>query len=334
LIDLTLAVRTLLESRETTSLVEQRRKRRQAAALIKERLDEILNWAARDGGYDKLKYVPNIVAEVIEAPEIQSEIVAWMTARMTALVRLQQEFLREDKDDDFWGSTYPTLMGSSRKKGALSRKRRETSVLAGIKRGTDTRPQTPDLDQGDLKTESTDTLGTPRASEFGSIKRQLFKKRRVTSDGKELGGVTDAPTPKKTCDPIIKTESPDDITPRAYKPASERALSEFGTPTRPISTAVIRKTPPTEDVQYQRKPPVVYGLFILGTSVLILTADASKGSSAYVSFHLDISFADSHQSVWNALTIATIACLARDELMTRTGDFKSIIPVYESDPDA
>lgn len=334
MIDLTLAVRTLLESQETKSPVEQRRKRQRAAGIIKDRFDEILHWAARDGGYDKLKYVPNIVAEVVEAPEVQSEIVGWMTARMTALVRLQQEFLREDRDDDFWDSTYPTLMGSGRKKWGSSRKSGRSRLRVGFKRGTDTRPQTPDLDFGDVKTESPDTMATPQASEFGSSKRQLFKKRKVIAADIGFDGTGDVASPQTTREPMIKTESPDDATPRAIKPVTERTKSDIVTPTRPISTALLHKTPPSSDVKYRRKPPVVYGLFILGTSVLILTADASKGSTAYVSFHLDISFADSHQSVWNALTVATIACVARDELMTRIEDFELAPQVYESDPDA
>ncbi len=106
------------------------------------------------------------------------------------------------------------------------------------------------------------------------------------------------------------------------------------TPRRLVSTDVLRKAPPGSEVGYRRKPPVIYGLFVLGTSVLILTADASKGEEAYIRFHLDISFADSHQGVWNALTIAAIVCAARDDLMTRTDDFVPLPLVEESDPDA
>lgn len=258
-----------------------------------------------------------------------------MTSRMTALVRLQQEFLREDRDDDFWTSTYPALMGSaSKKKGGSSRKKGSVSVRAGMKRGTETRPQTPDLYHGDLKTESPDTMATPRASEFGSSKRRLFKKLKVTAEDTGLGSAKKTQTPRTTGGPIIKMESPEDATPKAFKLVTQKVTSETVTPTTPISTALLRKSTPTSGVTYRRKPPVVYGLFVLGTSVLILTADASKGSSAYVSFHLDISFADNHQSVWNALTIATIACAARDELMTRTDDFEPAPQVYDSDPDA
>ncbi|KAF4450905.1 hypothetical protein F53441_6044 [Fusarium austroafricanum] len=85
---------------------------------------------------------------------------------------------------------------------------------------------------------------------------------------------------------------------------------------------------------YRRHPPVVYGLFILNTSVLVLTTDSSKGPNAYVSFQVQADFQDEHQGIWNALTIAIAVCLARDELRTRSGDFEELPCLEESDPDA
>lgn len=97
-------------------------------------------------------------------------------------------------------------------------------------------------------------------------------------------------------------------------------------------------TPPPETLdlsQFRRRPPVVYGIFILRTSVFILTVDSAKdGKNAYVSFHVDVHFMDRHQSVWNALTVALVVCLARDELMTRLDDFETADMPEESDPDA
>ncbi|KAM0082914.1 hypothetical protein ACKRZS_004856 [Fusarium odoratissimum] len=92
------------------------------------------------------------------------------------------------------------------------------------------------------------------------------------------------------------------------------------------------QTPPRHT--YRRHPPVVYGLFILNTSVLVLTADSSKGSDAYVSFQVQVDFQDEHQGIWNALTIAIAVCLARDELRTRASDFEELPCVEDSDPDA
>lgn len=85
---------------------------------------------------------------------------------------------------------------------------------------------------------------------------------------------------------------------------------------------------------YRRPPPVVYGLFILNTTVLLLTVDSSKGDSAYVSFHVQTNLQDTHQSVWNALTLAMAVCLARDELRGRREDFEALPVEVESDPDA
>ncbi|KAM0344262.1 hypothetical protein ACHAPU_007788 [Fusarium lateritium] len=85
---------------------------------------------------------------------------------------------------------------------------------------------------------------------------------------------------------------------------------------------------------YRRHPPVVYGLFILNTSVLVLTTDSSKGTDAYVSFHVQVDFQDEHQGIWNALTVAIAVCLARDEIRTRVSDFEELPCLEESDPDA
>ncbi|OAQ68913.1 hypothetical protein VFPPC_13756 [Pochonia chlamydosporia 170] len=87
-------------------------------------------------------------------------------------------------------------------------------------------------------------------------------------------------------------------------------------------------------VEYRQKPPVVYGLFILRTSVFVLTVDSAKGDSAYVSFHVDMHFMDRHQSVWNALTAAIAVCLARDQLVERMDEFDELPAREESGSEA
>ena len=347
---MTLDVRTLLEARKTRTLAEQHVQRLRAATLIKDRLDEFLHWAARDGGYDRLNYVANVVVEVVESEEVQADIVRWITARMTALVRVQQEFLREDRDEsEFWATTYPVLMRPAKRKRGGSSGKRLKMVRAGMKRG---RTETPDVLDG---TESTNSMATVRrAPDFGDSRRQLFKKRKIVHEdaGSPPRWKEQTPSPARVLTPtkkkkktrrsspvVIKTESPDHPTPRAVRPTvmlseTEEEGDTVITPRRLVSIDTLRKVPPGSEVRYRRKPPVIYGLFVLGTSVLILTADASKGANAYISFHLDISFADNHQSVWNALTIAAIVCAARDDLMTRTDDFVPLPLVEESDPDA
>ncbi|KAK5987924.1 hypothetical protein PT974_12060 [Cladobotryum mycophilum] len=86
--------------------------------------------------------------------------------------------------------------------------------------------------------------------------------------------------------------------------------------------------------EYRRRPPVVYGLFIVRTSVFIMTVDSSRGDTGYVSFHVDIDLKDYKQSVWNALTMAMVICVARDEMMSRLGDFDVVNAMEESDVDA
>jgi hypothetical protein len=121
-----------------------------------------------------------------------------------------------------------------------------------------------------------------------------------------------------------------------YQPDSAATTSGFSTevkPTRSLgSTSEIPDTP--SELMYVRDPPVVYGLFILNSSVFLLTADAAKDDEAYVSFHVDMDFMDRHQSFWNALTVAIAVCMARDELMTRLDDFEELPKVEDSDPDA
>ncbi|EEU40215.1 uncharacterized protein NECHADRAFT_90876 [Fusarium vanettenii 77-13-4] len=140
----------------------------------------------------------------------------------------------------------------------------------------------------------------------------------------ELSPATPCPGGKVKVEPEL--ESP--------RIAQAKTPSREASPTRSLSppSPVEPQTPPK--YTYRRHPPVVYGLVILNTSVLLLTTDSSKGSDAYVSFQVQIDFQEENQSVWNALTIAIAVCLARDELRTRVGDFEELPCLSESDPDA
>lgn len=69
-------------------------------------------------------------------------------------------------------------------------------------------------------------------------------------------------------------------------------------------------------------------------TVFLVTLDSAKGSTAPVSFHVDLSLHKVGQSFWNALTIAVAACLARNDLLARIDDFEPLHLVEESDPDA
>ncbi|KAF1729726.1 hypothetical protein CRV24_010265 [Beauveria bassiana] len=99
------------------------------------------------------------------------------------------------------------------------------------------------------------------------------------------------------------------------------------------TTSLVSSPSPAAIIRYRRPPPVVYGFFILNSSVFILTADASRGDNAYVSFHVETDFLDQRQSVWNALTLAIVTCLARDDMRRRTEDFEPLAAEEDSDPD-
>jgi hypothetical protein len=89
------------------------------------------------------------------------------------------------------------------------------------------------------------------------------------------------------------------------------------------------------DNSSKRLPPVLYGLFIIHTMVLVLTVDSAKPpEEAQVSYHVEVNFNIPYQGVWNALTVAIPVCMARDDMRKRLGDFAMLAPVVESDPDA
>ncbi|VUC37686.1 unnamed protein product [Clonostachys rosea] len=297
LIDLTLSVRTLIESENLLSPTNQRTARRRVAKLIKARLDKTLGWAARDGSYDKLNVIPNIIAEVVEAPEEEARVVAYMTARIRALAMLQREYLRVDRSDDFWTSIEPRLMRPKRR----TNKSLTGRIRAGMKRSLDSTRSTPDLVDDDMTTLSLDSPATIlHDTEHRSLKRRQIASPSSSEDElTEIDGFGDLSTP--------------------YRVA-------------PKSTTTPPRTPATPE--FCRKPPVVYGLYILGTNVFVLTLDSSKGDAGIVSFQVHVDFFDKNQSVWNALTLAVPICAARDELMTRLEDFTPFPAQEEVDPDA
>ncbi|OHE94304.1 hypothetical protein CORC01_10351 [Colletotrichum orchidophilum] len=90
-----------------------------------------------------------------------------------------------------------------------------------------------------------------------------------------------------------------------------------------------------QEEQYSRRPPVLYGLFIVNTSVMVLTIDSAKeGEEAYVSYQVEVGFSKNYQAVWNAITIAIVVCLARDAMMDMKDYFNSSFINGDSDPDA
>ncbi|KAF5673814.1 hypothetical protein FHETE_3201 [Fusarium heterosporum] len=160
---------------------------------------------------------------------------------------------------------------------------------------------------------------TPTGSRDGS--HTLTKKHPSTTESHDVV-VEIEPGLKETSISATQKHKTMAISEKQSLPDSPSSLSSLGEPQTP------------SDHTYRRHPPVVYGLFILNTSVLVLTTDSSKGADAYVSFHVQVDFQDEHQGIWNALTVAIVVCLARDELRTRLSDFEELPCLEESDPDA
>ncbi|QPC79562.1 hypothetical protein HYE68_010314 [Fusarium pseudograminearum] len=286
LVDLTSRIRTTCQSGH----------RKRAPQHIKRELDRYLNWAAQDGGYMHLRIVPNIMTEVIDTAIPENEITDYISKRMRLLAKLQREFLRADRNSQFWDVVKP-------------------SIFKSPKNTTDPK----------IKIEIDDR--SP------SCTRWLTPAESLASPHPHVERVS---TIVESHEVDIKVEpglkSPSIFaTAQAFEATRISKVSSppYSSPSPPTSGP---KTPPERT--YTRHPPVVYGLFILNTSVLVLTTDSSRGPDSYVSFHVQVDFFDEHQGVWNALTIALVACLARDELRTRLTDFEELPVVEDSDPDA
>ncbi|KAH6996089.1 hypothetical protein BKA56DRAFT_725995 [Ilyonectria sp. MPI-CAGE-AT-0026] len=347
----TMALMRLIDLTREVRAKTQVELRKKAPRIIKRELDKYLTWAAQDGDYEKLRIVPNIVTEVIDTTMPESDITQYLQDRMRALARLQREFLREDRDPEFWDVLKPSIMVSPMVKsesddGSPMKMRAQLERLSS--------PLGPD----ELSVE-TPTPNRSVQQEVGRKRKRLFPSPTATGvdelaecpPGEEHRATADGPPPKRIkledeeidgdeieSEEIDSEEIDHEETDHEESDSEEIESKEIdheeteSEPTSPSPEDEEPVTPPQP--KYRYNPPVVYGLFILNTTVLLLTIDAAQGDSAYVSFHVQANFQDSHQSVWNALTIALTVCLARDELMTRASDFEELPVIDDSDPDA
>ncbi|KAM0563336.1 hypothetical protein ACHAPJ_001054 [Fusarium lateritium] len=288
----TMALTRLIDLTAKTRTTIQSGLRNKVSQLIKRELDKYLNWAAQDGDYMHLRIVPNIMTEVVNTTMPEDEITEYIQNRMRSLAKLQREFLREDRNPQFWDVIKPSVFGSPM-----------------------------------IKSEPDD--GSPSLGAWPTPDRS----RRGSHARVEEVSTTTSQSVAIKIEPGL--ESPPGASLSAVGVHKTTTISKASSPPRSPSPPSPLKEPqtPSRDT-YRCHPPVVYGLFILNTSVLVLTTDSSKGPDAYVSFHVQVDFQDEHQGIWNALTIAIAVCLARDELRTRTGDFEELPCLEESDPDA
>ena len=222
----------------------------------------------------------------------------FMQTRMRSLALLQREYFRKDRSPDFWRATASPFLGLRRALGASYRTKSKPHILTPHKRS---------------------------AKEAGLSKRGLALDDLTDTSEDQSSGESTAHDSKRQ-----RLSSAVDGSNKISRHQDRRLT---GTSNQLGSTSSGRPTTPLK-VKYRRQPPVVYGLFVVGTSVFLLTLDSSKGDEGYVSFHLEMNFLDPHQSVWNGLTLAIAVCLARDDLMTRMDDFEALPVESESDPDA
>lgn len=296
LVDLTCDVRTLAQSG-----LSQR-----VALYIKKGLDQYLAWAAEDGGYSGLQIVPNIVAEVVDPQLPEAEITEYIEGRMRALARLQQDYLLEDRKSRFWDiNDVPRQYMTPKKTLPVARSLLVQKYLSprgkkAVKReqaGTD-----------ELASDSVSLLDMSTQSPSADAKRRRtigtfsFETDELAGNSSTLFG-------------------PERTPPSSVYGEDGNAMNLKGV------NSIFGKS------QHLKSLPVVYGLFIIGGTVLVLTKDSKKDDDSYISFHVEVDFMDKRQSVWNALTIGMIACTARDDLRSRIEDFNDGDYVDESDPD-
>ncbi|KAF4464951.1 hypothetical protein FALBO_8218 [Fusarium albosuccineum] len=325
----TMALTRLIDLTAKTRTTIQSGLRSKVSHLIKREIDKYLNWAAQDGDYLHLRIVPNTMTEVIDTTMPEDEITKYIQNRMGSLAKLQREFLREDRNPQFWNVLKPSIIASpmikvepddaspSLNSWPMPIKRRLDSHLHVDEHSLETPSRVIKVEPG---LEKLHLLPSPGSIDVDEL-LQSHEEGRKDSKRKPPGKKTKNKTTKgkETATPPTQLANP---TPAASPPRSPSPPSSLDEPRTPSQHT------------YRRHPPVVYGLFIINTSVLLLTTDSAKGPDAYVSYQVQVDFQDEHQSVWNALTIAIAVCLARDELRTRAGDFEELPCLEDSDPDA
>lgn len=276
--------------------------RKKGPQTIKKGLDQYLSWATEDGGYDTRKIVPNIVNELVDPLLPSGEVIGYIKKRMRALARLQREFLRVDRDPSFWATRkvrYPGDEESPMRNRLLLQK----YLSPRAKRNWPRARRSIDELAGNPEGSSHETPAKEGVA--ARIRRTLFSSHKETDELSNESAAGAIITPPRN---------------------GESARNYLQTPERDGTFEL-------DGIQYRHRPPVVYGFFVYITSVLVVTMDSSKGEDGYVSFQVETDMMDRRQSVWNALTLGMVTCMARDELRGRLLDFQESDAGVESDPD-
>lgn len=289
--------------------------------MVKKALDKFIRWAAEDGGYNHLQYTPNIIVDIIDRNAEESDLTGIIETRMKALARLHRKILAINQDiaEDMDIDREVEMQIKCEAEASDEQQRQQLLEERGRSWGTfgsrimskllgliRFRPIIKPESHGEIKViDSEDEEQTAVKQDHRTVDRVRVK---MEEDEK----------------PIIKTEYCDDF---------EDDISMKDIPLAPAELSPSHLLP--SPLPFRRSPPVIYGFFIYSSTVFLFTVDSSKDEpSMNLSLHLDMNFHDQGQSVWNALTVAIVACLARDDMMTRMEDFEEERIVEESDVDA
>ncbi|KAL6855808.1 hypothetical protein J3F83DRAFT_457740 [Trichoderma novae-zelandiae] len=319
LIDLTADIRTTCQSGL----------RSKAPHMIKRSLDKFLNWAAEDGGYHHLEYLPNITVEIVDKHSEDRPLTTFVEMRMRDLARSHREMLAirpQKKDGAAEGDVDMEVESQIRGEAEASNEEQQQKQQAAASRSRSWR-----------------VLGSRVMSRlFRLIRRRSVIKPEYHGETAVIESDADEPmtveqdTPEGDPVNVKEEDDPDEgirvVIKKELVSESEDDITMADIPLASSSAVANSSSSPT---LYHRPPPVIFGFFIISTTVILLTGDSSKDEAAMnltLQFELDLE--DRSLSIWNALTVAIVACLARDDMMKRTGDFEEARVVEESDPDA
>lgn len=290
--------------------------------MVKKALDKFIRWAAEDGGYNHLQYTPNVLVELLDKNAEEADLTGIIKARMHALARLHRKALaihqdvteNMDIDRQVEMQIQAEAEASDEQQRQLLKERGRSwgkfgshimSKLLGLIRF---RPIIKPESHGETK-----------------VIDDEDEEQTAVGQGKQTAGHVSVKMEEDE-KPNIKPECFEDDILMKDIPLAQSVLSQS-----PLLPSPLLPSP----LLFRRTPPVIYGFFIASSTVFLFTVDSSKDEPTMnLSLHLNMNFQDQGQSVWNALTVAIVACLARDDMMTRMEDFAEKRAVEESDVDA
>ncbi|KAM0463982.1 hypothetical protein ACHAO4_000707 [Trichoderma viride] len=286
--------------------------------MVKKALDKFIRWAAEDGGYNHLQYTSNVLVEILDMNTEQADLTSIIEARMNALARLHRKALAIDQQNVTESMDIDRQVEMQIKSEAEASDEQQRQLLKQRGRSW-----------GNFRSRiMSKLLGLIRFRPI--IKPESHGETKVIDDEDEEQ--TAVGERKQTADRVsVKMEEDETLNIKPESFEDDISMKDI-----PLSQTISSQSPLLPSpLPFRRPPPVIYGFFIISTTVCLFTVDSSKDeSSMNLSLHLDMNFHDQSQSVWNALTVAIVACLARDDMMTRTDDFEEERVVEESDVDA